>query len=133
MKKTKILKTPTIPREEGDAMKNSDAKNTLLNPGVIFENKLLLEGIITRLQKFLKKKLKKRNGRYLCNGDQNLEHRWDKTLEFCEMEGIECHFVGKLIECLDYPDCEGDFVTDFTVEEVMKRVQEFDGPAQGQN
>lgn len=111
---------------EDKTMNNTHFKDELFDADIIFENAPFLEYIITHLQNYLRKKLKKRGGKYICYGNENLEDRWLMTETFCEMMGIHPDFISILSECLDHPDCEGDFLNDFSVQEVIRRVHEYE-------
>jgi hypothetical protein len=119
-------------REE-NPMNNTDNKKGPWKAELIFVNKPFLEYIITRLQKFLKRKLQKNDGKYICYGDANQEGRWLKTEHFCRMMGIDLHFIWILAESLNYPDCEGEFVNNFSVEEALEKIQQYEEEEQEDN
>ena len=95
------------------------------NSELIFSNEVFLKYIIIQLRKYLEERLTNTAGGYICFGNEDLEDRWIVTEQFCEEIRIDFKFIPQLIEYLDYPDCEGDFVNDFSVEEILEAVRNY--------
>ena len=91
----------------------------------IFANEAFLKYIIIRLRKYLEERLTSNEAGYICFGNENLEDRWIVTEQFCEEMGIDFNFIPKLIEYLYYPACEGDFINDFSLEDILEAVRDY--------
>lgn len=111
--------------KEGNLKKRRDIEVEPYDSEVIFENEALLKYIIIQLRKYLEERLTNTEDRYICFGNEDLEDWWIVTEQFCEDMGIDFHFIPQLIEHLDYPDCEGDFLNDFSVEEILEAVRNY--------
>lgn len=101
-------------------------ETTLRDPASIFACDWCLRDIITRLQKFLRSKLPSNDGSYYCldKDGSDLDIRWYYTWKFCRKSGIGDDFVPLLTEYAG-PACEGDFVNEFPVEEVISLVHQY--------
>ena len=90
---------------------------------VIFENEALLKYIIIQLRKYLEERLTSNEAGFICFGNEDLEDRWIVTEQFCEEMGIDFGFIQLLVNHLNYPDCEGDFLKEISVEEILEAVR----------
>lgn len=96
-----------------------------VNSEFIFTNEVFLKYIIIQLRKYLEERLTNTEGGYICFGNEDLDDRWIVTEQFCEEMGLDSNFIPQLIEYMDYPDCEGDFVNDYSVEDVLESVRNY--------
>jgi len=97
------------------------------DPKSIFSCDWCLTDIITRLQKYLKTRLYNENGQYYCfykEGGYDFEYDWHFTKKFCDKMKIGIEFIQMLNEFLDYPNHEADFLDEFSIEDVIKKVHQ---------
>jgi hypothetical protein len=110
---------------QGNIRKRLDIEVEPFDSGLIFENEAFLKYIIIQLRRYLEERLIRTDWGFTCFGNENLEDRWIVTEQFCEGMGIDFDFIRLLVEYLNYPACEGDFVNDFSVEYVLERVRNY--------
>jgi len=111
--------------KEGNIEKRREIEVEPFSSEAIFENEALLKFIIIQLRKYLEERLNHDKNGYICFGNEDLEDRWIVTEQFCEEMGIDFNFIPQLIKYLYDPACEGDFVNDFSVEEILEAVRNF--------
>ena len=105
--------------KEGNLNKRVDIEVEPFNSELIFENEALLKYIMIQLRKYLQERLNSDKGEYFCFGNSNLENRWLITEQFCQDMGIDYGLIQLLTEYLDHPDCEGDFLNEYSVEGIL--------------
>jgi hypothetical protein len=111
--------------KQGNIKKRVDIEVEPFNPELIFENEAFLKYIFIQLRKYLMERLPMTAGGYICFGNEHLEDRWIVTEQFCEDMGIGIDLIQLLVDHLDYPACEGDFVNDCTLDEVLESVRSY--------
>jgi hypothetical protein len=109
----------------GNINKRRDVEVEPYDSELIFENENFLKYIIILLRKYLEERLIGKEGDYTCYGNSNLEDRWMVTEQFCEEMGIDYGLIQLLVEYLDYPTCEGDFLNDYSVEDILEAFRNF--------
>jgi hypothetical protein len=111
--------------KQGNIKKRIDIEVEPFKAELIFENEAFLKYIIIQLRKYLMERLTETAGGFKCFGNEHLEDRWIVTEQFCEDMGIGMDLIQLLVDHLDCPPCEGDFVNDFTVEEILEIVRDY--------
>ena len=111
--------------KQGNIKRHSNIEVEPFNSELIFTNEAFLKYIIIQLRRYLEERLSGAMGGYICFGNEDLEDRWIVTEQFCEEMGIDLGFIQLLVDRLDYPACEGDFVNDFSVEDILEAVRNY--------
>jgi hypothetical protein len=110
---------------QGNIKKRVDIEVEPFKAELIFENEVFLKYIIIHLRKYLMERLTKTADGFKCFGNEHLEDRWMVSEQFCEEMGIEYNLIQLLLKYLDYPTCEGDFLTDYSVEDILQAVRNY--------